>query len=105
MGTKLVVLVVIGVIATIFAVVSFFGLLLFKSWAKPMYLAGFVLFMPLYPFMGVTVYSGISQILYDLSVIASGAILAMLYFSPVSELYRSKNLTNQGSRTASPPAA
>jgi len=104
-GTKLVVLVVIGVIATIFAVVSFFGLLLFKSWAKPMYLAGFVLFMPLYPFMGVTVYSGISQILYDLSVIASGAILAMLYFSPVSELYRSKNLTNQGSRTASPPAA
>jgi hypothetical protein len=82
-GSKLITIVVVGILAIVFAIISFIGLLLFKSWARPLYLAGFVLFMPLYPFMGVTVYSGASLIFYDLSMIASGAILALLnFFSP-----------------------
>ena len=57
-GTQLIVIVVVGMLVIVFTIISFIGLLLFKSWAKPLYLAGFILFMPLYPFMGVTVYSG-----------------------------------------------
>lgn len=98
-GTQLIVILAVGILAIVFAIISFIGLLLFKSWAKPLYLAGFVLFMPLYPFFGVTVYSGASQIFYDLSLIASGAILALLYFSPVSEFYHKQNLTSQASGT------
>lgn len=98
-GTQLIVIVVVGILAIVFAIISFIGLLLFKSWAKLLYLAGFVLIIPLDPFMDVTVYSGVSQIFYDLSMIASGAILALLYFSPVSEFYRKQSLTSQARGT------
>ncbi len=99
-GMQLAVLAVVGVAALILTVVSLIGLLLFKSWARPMYIAGFVLLILLYPFMGVSVYSGVGLIFYDLSMIASGVVLAMLYFSPVSKFYRRNGykLMQAGSR-------
>jgi len=93
-GVQLIVFAVVGTLAITFATISFIGLLLFKSWAKRLYLASFILFMPLYPFLGVNVYSGASQIFYDLSMMASGAILALLYFSPVSKFYLKQNLVS-----------
>ncbi len=96
---------VIAIADTVFAIVSLIGLLLFKSWARHLYLAGFILFMPLYPFMGVTVYGGFNQMFYDISMLMSGAILALMYFSPVANYFQKQDLTSQGSRAASPPAA
>ncbi|MFT7223081.1 MAG: hypothetical protein ACI82Z_000613 [Cellvibrionaceae bacterium] len=88
-GINLTILVIIGPVAIIFAIISLVGLLIFKHWAKPLYLASF-LFLPLYPFTGVTVYSGVSRIFYALSIMSSGAVLALLYFSSVSKYYQKK---------------
>jgi len=90
-GAKMVVLSIIGLAAIIFGVVSFFGLLLFRSWARPMYLAGFIILLPTSLFYGVSINSGVSQVLGDLSLVTSGIILAMLYYSPVSDFYQRKN--------------
>lgn len=89
-GTKYIVVIVLGFIVVIMAIVSFVGLLRFKSWSRHVYSAGFVCALFLYPFMGVTVYSGISQIFYDLSMVLSGVVLALVYYSPVAEYYKSE---------------
>ncbi|WP_444884620.1 hypothetical protein [Microbulbifer sp. PSTR4-B] len=89
-GTKLVVAGALAVLAIIMALVSVVGLLLFKSWARHVYAAGFVAAFALYPFMGVTVYSGFSQVLYDISMVLSGVLLALMYYSPVARHYEKK---------------
>ncbi|AFU99935.1 hypothetical protein [Simiduia agarivorans] len=86
-GGALIVVTILGFIAGIMAIVSFIGLLLFKSWARHIYLAGFVVAFSLYPFFGVMVTSGISQIFYDLSMVLSGVVIALAYYSPVARHY------------------
>ena len=90
-GTKLILVGIIVLVALVLAVVSFIGLLIFKPWGRPVYVAGFIIVMPLYAFLGTTIYSGVSQLFYDLSMIASGAILALIYFSPVAEFYQKRS--------------
>lgn len=80
----------VGLVAGIAAIVSFVGLLLFKSWARHVYLAGFVAAFSLYPYIGLAVYSGVAQILYDLSMVLSGVILSLAYYSPVAEYFEEK---------------
>ena len=77
-----------AVFSLLLAAASIIGLLMFKNWGRHLYLAGFFLYIPLYPFMGVTVSSGLSQVFYDLSMIASGSILALIYFSPVAQYFQ-----------------
>lgn len=89
-GSSLIIVATLALIAGIMAVVSYVGLLLFKSWARHVYLAVFVVVFALYPFMGVTVYSGVGQIFYDLSMVLSGVVLALAYYSPVAEYYEGK---------------
>ncbi len=40
--------------------------------------------------MGVMVYGGFSQVLYDVSMALSGIILALIYYSPIAEYYEHK---------------
>lgn len=75
-------------VALVLCIASFVGLLLFKNWSRLLFLACFVLFLPVYPFIGITVSSGTSQIFYDLSMMTSGAVLALIYCSPVADYYR-----------------
>lgn len=86
-GTELAVLGVIGVIAITLTVISTIGLLLFKPWARPLYIARFLAFFVLYPLTGVSAFSGVSQVFYDLSMLASGAVLALIYFSPLARRF------------------
>lgn len=87
-GELLVVWVVVLITLMAVMVASFVGLLLFTSWSRPLFVTGFLLLIPLYPFMGVLVYSGASQLFYDLSMLTSGAIMALIYFSPAAEFYQ-----------------
>ncbi len=89
-GTELVVAGSLAVVAIIMALVSVIGLLLFKSWARHVYAAGFVAAFTLYPFMGITVYGGFSQVLYEISMVLSGVLLALMYYSPVARYYEQK---------------
>lgn len=89
-GTKLVAAGVLAVVSIIMVLVSLVGLLLFKSWARHVYAAGFVAAFALYPFMGIAVYSGFGQVLYDISMVLSGVLLALMYHSPVALYYEQK---------------
>ena len=86
-GARLVIVGVLGVIAIIMLVVSIIGLLLFKSWGRHVYVAGFIVAFSLYPFVGVAVSSGFAQVLYDISMVFSGVLLALMYYSPVAKYY------------------
>ncbi len=86
-GWQLIVLGAFGSVALILAIASFIGLLLFKRWGRIMYIAGYIAMVPIYPLMGVWVYGGISQLFYDLSMIAAGAILVLMYFSSVAAYF------------------
>lgn len=83
-GTVLVALISIG---AVLAVASFVGMLMFRPWSRPTYLISLVLAFGLSPFLGATVYSGISQTLFDLSTVISGAILALIYYSPIADFF------------------
>jgi hypothetical protein len=80
-------LLVIGVLVAVAVVASYAGLLFFKSWARHLYVASFVLALPTYFMGGLFVTSGIEDLLYDLSMLISGAVVALIYFSPVKEYF------------------
>jgi hypothetical protein len=64
------------------------GLLLFKSWGRVAFVLCGVVGFPIIMMNGPYITSGLSSVLYDLSNITSGVVLAMMYFSPVSEEFK-----------------
>ncbi len=91
MGESKLILLGITVLVGVFLIIgSFVGLLLFKKWGKTMYALGFLLMIPIYSIMGVGVYSGLSQMVNDISMILSGIILALVYYSPVAKYFEAK---------------
>ncbi len=83
---------VIAVLLLVCAAVSFVGLLLFKNWGRHLYIAGFIIAFPLYPFMGVSVVSGANQLIYDLAMVLSGVLIAVCYYSPISKQFTNKEM-------------
>lgn len=71
----------------VYVIYTLLGLLLFWNMARHVYLAGFFFLIPMYLVLGVTVTSGIGQILYDAGSVLSGVILALIYFSPVKDFF------------------
>ena len=61
------------------------GLLLFKNWGRIAFILCGVVGYPVIMMSGPQISSGVSGVLFDLSNITSGVILAMMYLSPVSE--------------------
>jgi urea transporter len=76
MGIASLVMLVCGVTVTI-------GLLLLKSWSRPLALWLSVLSMALYPLLGASVVSGWSTMLTEISSMLWGAALAMAYFADI----------------------
>jgi tryptophan-rich sensory protein len=85
--TKLAFLIVWAFALIICMIGSLIGLLLFKNWGRILFLLGFVITLPMYSFLGVTVSGSISELLYDLGAYGDGAILALCYFSPVAKYF------------------
>ena len=66
---------------------GFIGLLMFRPWAPAVYLVGYFLSFPAYYFNGLFVSSPTAQILYDFSMMLSGFILALIYFSSLKDKF------------------
>jgi len=81
--------VILGVVIPVLiaGLVAYVGLLLFWRPARGIYLATTVVAGLISPFLGPEVATGPAGALEDLSCIVTGVLLAVLYFSPVSELY------------------
>lgn len=80
----------VGIIAgaVMFAsLASLAGLLLFKSWARHVYVSLLVFGFCLYPLIGISVENAYSQMIYDGSVLMSGALIVLIYYSPVAQYF------------------
>ena len=69
------------------SLVSTLGLLFFKRWARMLSLYSTVLVYAIYPFSGITLASGWANALTELSATIWGAVLAIAYFSSLSERF------------------
>ena len=65
------------------------GIFLFKRWGRALSLYSTALGFLLVPFIGPGVYSGLTSALDEVSFTLWGAVLAMAYFSPLAERFRS----------------
>ena len=79
--------VAIAVYAVLY-IVETIALLLFVSWAKPLFIVLIVLAMPLYLLMDVTVATPLVQFFYDVGMFCSGMLLVLLYTDPVAEYFK-----------------
>jgi hypothetical protein len=72
----------------VLVVSSVIGLFFFRRWARPLYLVTTILATLLLPVSGPYVASGWSQMIDELGLIVSGVILALIYWSPLKELFK-----------------
>ena len=63
------------------------GLFFFKGWARTLSLYSTLIGFAVYPFSGPQLYSALETSLYDASTTLWGAILALSYFSAVSDRF------------------
>ena len=69
------------------SLVAFVGLYFFKRWARTTNLVLSALLILVAPALGHIVLSGIAQGLGEIALLLWGAVLAMAYFSPLSERF------------------
>lgn len=89
--TKLFVLIGLAGIGILYVLYTLIGLLLFWSMARHVYVAGYILFLPLYPLMGYSVYSGMAQSINDVTMVLSGVLICLAYTSPVKGYFEKPN--------------
>lgn len=78
---------------TLAAIAGPIGLFFFRPWARSLSLAVTVSGLAIAPFIGPTVASGLSMALLDASMTSWGAVLAVAYWSPVSQRFRARSGT------------
>ena len=81
------VLMVAGVVLLVAAVVSVYGLYMFRRWAPLFSLLVTVATVPLYPLTGVSVSSGWAVGLTEVSMMLWGAVLAFAYAGPIRDRF------------------
>jgi urea transporter len=71
-------------------IVAIAGLLFFQPWSRTLAVSMTALSLLFYPLLGVSVQSGWAQLFLDLSTTLWGVVLAMSYFSSLSQLFESR---------------
>lgn len=72
--------------------ISTIGLWKFKSWARTLYVAITVAFIPFYPVFGPIVMNGWEAMFSDIALILEGVLLAMMFTGEVSQNFSSSKL-------------
>ncbi len=71
---------------------SIVGVYFFKNWARWLTVGGIILLLPTSLLIGPTINSGFGTLLYDLGNIGFGALVAAMFFPPISkEFNKSKH--------------
>ena len=78
----------VGIAYLACATIATIGLILFKSWARPLFAA--VTLFGAMPWDGATVYPAMEYAFINLEFVLAGAIIAAAYFSPVREKFTNK---------------
>jgi len=69
-------------------IVETIALLLFVSWAKPLYVVMIFLSIPLYFLLDISIVTPLVQFLYDMGMFCSGMILVLLYTDPFDQYFK-----------------
>lgn len=76
-------------IYTVFALFTFLlaivGILFFKPWARTLFVLSLFLSIPFYFTNGLYVSSGTAELMYDLSMMGYGTLLALMYLSQLRQ--------------------
>jgi uncharacterized membrane protein len=85
-------LVPVTIVLLVILIATYVGLFLFKRWARVLFVMGFVVSIPTYFMDGLFVSSGLEQLLYDACLLTYGAIIAVVYYSPVKRFFEDEQL-------------
>jgi hypothetical protein len=77
-------LIISGSLALLLGSASYIGMFLFKAWSRRVYISSYALIVPSYFLNGVYATGGIEKLTYDLSMALAGAIIVLIYYSPIS---------------------
>lgn len=77
----------IGVAYILCMLVSIIGLFLFRGWGRTLAVVVSVINIGSMPFIGPNWFSGLAYALFELSAMSWGAVLALAYFSPISQRF------------------
>jgi hypothetical protein len=96
-GTPLTIWLVIGAFGLISLIALVNQALLFFYWkpSRTIFLVSWVLLYPATLLLGLTILTPVENLLYELSALMTGVTLALAYYSPVAERFRTKE-TEQG---------
>lgn len=75
------------------ATVSYLGMLWLQNWARYSFILSYLLMLPAYFFSGVYVSSGAGQFVYDLSSMFSGALVVVIFYTPVQYFFAPQTST------------
>jgi hypothetical protein len=71
------------------------GLILFRAWARTVSILVLCIGIVVTPFFGPTLSSGLASAFIELSVTLWGAVLAIAYFSPISQRFLEREQSGQ----------
>lgn len=78
---------VVTMLFVLFCIVVSVGLFQFRKWAKKLLWPNLAVGIALYPFLGPNVQTEWTAMLSYISSLADGMILALVYYSPVGEMF------------------
>jgi hypothetical protein len=85
------ILLAVGTAFLLFGIVLSVGLFQFKKWAKQLLLLSYIIGILLILFSGPSIQTIWTEILSYMASLVDGMILALVYYSPVGEMFETKN--------------
>jgi hypothetical protein len=71
--------------------VSMIGLMFYQKWAKKLFALTFIFVIPIYVKDGIQISDVLQRFISDMLAWGHGAILALMYFSPVKDLFQKRS--------------
>lgn len=78
-------------ISTALMLVSIVGLLVFWNISRYLYVVSYIIMLPAYFYEPQSFYSPLGQVFYDIGMIGSGVILAIIFLEPINGLFNKKS--------------
>ena len=93
-GLEAIITIIALVALLIILPISTIGLWKFKSWARTLFVTLSIITIPFYPILGPVVMNSWEAVFNDLAVLLEGVLIAMMFFGPISEKFKSTSVVS-----------